>query len=241
MYREGTGVKAEPVKARDWFEKAANGGNVDAMVNLYEFYKKDGAYANDKLSRVWLEKAADAGDPRCMNDLAILLTSGKPRPEDLSRAKLLLEQSAETGLTSAMKNLGLMYTWGRFVSTDSEAGARWLERSAQNGLCSAILLEREPTHGKLHVFLADSRHLIEFYFTPTLFSVKNGVRLDGAVVGEKGIGGWQREFEFQIEGPKRSHPAKISFSLVGIGSNCWIKKNVVLEIDGTVIFSERQE
>jgi TPR repeat protein len=71
MYRKGWGVKQDDEQARHWYEKAAAGGNVTAMVDLGRIYERGLGVQQDTVrARQWYEKAAAAGNPAAAKDLA---------------------------------------------------------------------------------------------------------------------------------------------------------------------------
>ena len=105
--------------ARDWYEKEAQAGDADAMVDLGFMLQGSDAGA----AQGWYEKAAQAGQPVAMHNLAVLLKDSAPES-----ALRWYEKAAQAGHASAMYNLGMMLE-------DSDAGAAqgWYEKAAQTG------------------------------------------------------------------------------------------------------------
>ena len=63
LYDNGQGVAQDYVKAREWYEKAADKGDERAMTNLGLLYDNGQGVAQDYVkAREWYEKAADKGD-----------------------------------------------------------------------------------------------------------------------------------------------------------------------------------
>ena len=59
MYRDGQGVAQDYAKAREWWEKAAAQGDVDAQYNLgFMYYDGRGGVRNYAKAREWFEKVA---------------------------------------------------------------------------------------------------------------------------------------------------------------------------------------
>jgi TPR repeat protein len=59
----GCGVAQDYVKAREWYQRAADAGNIDAMINLGRLYLDGKGVPKDYgKAREWYQKAADA-DP----------------------------------------------------------------------------------------------------------------------------------------------------------------------------------
>jgi uncharacterized protein len=62
LYERGLGVAPDPVQARQWYEKAAAGGDTVAMNNLGALYEQGKGIAKDHAeARKWYEKASAAG------------------------------------------------------------------------------------------------------------------------------------------------------------------------------------
>jgi TPR repeat protein len=62
MYLNGQGGAQDLAQAREWFQKAANGGHANAMYQLGLLYYQGHGVAQDYAkASAWLEKAVDAG------------------------------------------------------------------------------------------------------------------------------------------------------------------------------------
>jgi len=63
LYGNGCGVAQDYAQAREWYQKAADAGNADAMNNLGWLYANGHGVAQDYAqAREWYQKAADAGN-----------------------------------------------------------------------------------------------------------------------------------------------------------------------------------
>jgi TPR repeat protein len=63
LYDDGHGVAQDSAKAREWYEKAADKGSVEAMFTLGLHYDYGYGVAQDYAkAHEWYEKAADKGD-----------------------------------------------------------------------------------------------------------------------------------------------------------------------------------
>jgi hypothetical protein len=75
-------------KARDWYEKAADGGNPDAMFKLGVIYQNGQGVALDYAkAREWYEKAADGGNADAMANLGWLYAHGQGVALDSAKAR----------------------------------------------------------------------------------------------------------------------------------------------------------
>ena len=70
LYEKGKGVTQNYVKAREWYDKAADKDNADAMVNLGWLYEQGRGVTQDYAkAREWYEKAAAKGDTNALTHL----------------------------------------------------------------------------------------------------------------------------------------------------------------------------
>ena len=78
MYRNGYGVEVDHEKSKDWYEKAANAGDVKAMQELGKIYMRgDLEGQNVAQAHEWFEKAMARGDIGAMEELGKIYASGK--------------------------------------------------------------------------------------------------------------------------------------------------------------------
>jgi TonB family protein len=87
LYKNGRGVSQDYVKAAEWFHKAADQGNSDAMSNIGWLYQYGlGVDKDSDVAAVWYRKAVALGNAQAQANLEHLL-SGAPSispPEILS-------------------------------------------------------------------------------------------------------------------------------------------------------------
>ena len=88
LYDNGQGVAQDYVKAREWYEKAADKGDAGAMSNLGALYDNGRGVAQDYAkAREWYEKAADKGDATpCATSAFSTPTVGASRRTTVRRA-----------------------------------------------------------------------------------------------------------------------------------------------------------
>ena len=104
LYMEGIGVRKNHSLGIQWYEKAAMGGDIRAMVNLSVAYYDSAEYAN---AGKWARMAADRGDPNGREALAIaLLVLGRGEESDAVYAEIMRKEggNAET-MDSIRKDL----------------------------------------------------------------------------------------------------------------------------------------
>ncbi|HHC1931709.1 TPA: tetratricopeptide repeat protein, partial [Klebsiella pneumoniae] len=81
---KGEPLEKNDVKARQWFERAANEGHVLAQYNLAVMYSEGlGGDRDLRKARHWADKAAGQGDPEATRLLSILNERGKQSPFEI--------------------------------------------------------------------------------------------------------------------------------------------------------------
>src|SRR6516225_9720144 len=91
---------------REWYEKAADKGHADAMVNLGALYANGQGVAQDYIqAREWYEKAADKGSADAMTALASLYEHGDGVTQDYANAREWYEKAAHKGSALAVSSL----------------------------------------------------------------------------------------------------------------------------------------
>jgi hypothetical protein len=98
LYHNGQGVAQDNAKAVEWYEKAADKGYTDAMVNLGMHYANDLGVARDYAkAREWYEKAAAKDNATAMVNLAVLYHNGQGVARNYAKARELARQSRRQG------------------------------------------------------------------------------------------------------------------------------------------------
>jgi len=122
MYYLGIGVEQDYVKAAEWYEKAANQGNVDAMTLLgSQYLTGTGTEENQMEVAKWLQKAADLGNTYAM----LWLGQMNYYANNMEKAVEWYQKAAEQGNIDAMNELANMYENGLGVDQDEEKAAEW--------------------------------------------------------------------------------------------------------------------
>lgn len=131
------GVTPDATKSFQWFEKAAEMGNVKAMVNLGITLNFRNQYNE---SHKWLEKAAETGDPTAMGILSIDYAYGHSLSMDETKALQLARESAQGGCPIGNWIQGAIYFYGNQVPRDKEKGLQFLTLAANQEEIHAIVL-----------------------------------------------------------------------------------------------------
>ena len=152
--------------AQNWFRKAANLGNTQAMRALSTLSQDNAPVAaaweskaaregdaeamrrraaslmdSDPVAAMgWLEKAAAKGDAKAAYAAAILQIENYDLPPNEAKAARLMRQAAEAGLPAGMADYGLLVYQGAGVARDLPASAQWFRKAAQAGDSEGMFL-----------------------------------------------------------------------------------------------------
>jgi len=148
IYSRGQfGLVPSPKKAARLFQRAADLGNVEAMLNVGVAHMNGSGVKLDKKKAVkYYRMAADRGMPNAQFALGMCYDNGNGVAQDYAEATRLYKLAAGKRLTDAEHNLGIMYNDGCGGARDAANAARCFERAAAKGHkeakhCLAILRE----------------------------------------------------------------------------------------------------
>ena len=137
FYEFGWGRPADPVKACQWFEQAAQANIPDAADALgrclAEGIHRDPDYAQ---AAHWYQKAADLGHHYSLCQLGALYIAGQGVDKDPARGLELCRQSADQGSVPAMLELVRLHREVDAVR-DDEAALKWLSTAASHNSIEA--------------------------------------------------------------------------------------------------------
>ena len=138
MYLDGQGVgEADPKKAFDFFQKAADQDNIRAQYSLgWMFYKGKGVKeADPKKAFDLLQKAADQDYAHAQCHLGLLYNEGKGvERADPEKAVHWYKKAANQGHALAQFSLGVMYNEGKGVElADPKEAVYWYKKAADQG------------------------------------------------------------------------------------------------------------
>ena len=99
-FMRGSGVNANPIRSRDYFQRAAELGEDRALVYLGELHGGNFDILTDyEIAAGWYRQAGEAGDAKALFKLGELHQREKLAASDPSRALALYEASAKGGYT----------------------------------------------------------------------------------------------------------------------------------------------
>jgi len=128
MHDNGLGVPKDSVAANEWYRKAAELGDPNAMHNLGLSYETGSGIEPDKRTAFsWFEKAAQLGHAISQRRVGFILYNGDGVPADPVTALDWYRKAAVQGDVESIANIGLAYRDGQGVQADSVEAYAWLD------------------------------------------------------------------------------------------------------------------
>ncbi|KAG5999609.1 hypothetical protein E4U54_001757 [Claviceps lovelessii] len=139
-HEEGGGTRKDPLKAMQWYKRAATLGDPPAMYKVGMILLKGllGQPRNPREAVDWLQRAAEKADkenPHSLHELGLLYESAQPS-DAIVRDELyafgLFQQAATLGYKFSQFRLGLAYELGQLgVDKDERQSIYWYSQAAQ--------------------------------------------------------------------------------------------------------------
>ncbi|KAK2591638.1 hypothetical protein QQS21_010680 [Conoideocrella luteorostrata] len=139
-HEDGGGTRKDPLKAMQWYKRAATLGDPPAMYKVGMILLKGllGQQRNPREAVGWLKRAAeraDAENPHALHELGLLYESAQPNDaiiRDERYALELFQQAANLGYKFSQFRLGLAYENGQLgVERDHRQSIYWYSQAAQ--------------------------------------------------------------------------------------------------------------
>lgn len=120
--------------AFDCFSKAAEAGNIDAIVSLgYMYFDGDGVDQDFAQAFTWYKKAAELEDSEAQLNLGCMYILGKGVKQDDAKALFWLQKSADAENSEAQNMLGSTY----FDEQNYAEALSWYRKAAEAGSADA--------------------------------------------------------------------------------------------------------
>jgi TPR repeat protein len=139
---EGGGTRKDPMKAIQWYKRAAALGDTPAMYKIGMILLKGllGQQRNPREAVGWLKRAAeraDAENPHALHELGLLFESAQPNDaivRDEPYALSLFQQAADLGYKFSQFRLGCAFEYGLMgCRIDPRLSIMWYSKAAQQG------------------------------------------------------------------------------------------------------------
>jgi TPR repeat protein len=132
------GSAADQLNVRDWFEQAADGGDLIAAFNFAICLAEGvGVERDEGKAMLWLRRAAE-GVPMAQYWYGRLLVEGRGLEADPTEARVWLMRAAEAGIVEAQVMLGEMMLNGRGGWRDPAGARDFFTRAAARGHAGAM-------------------------------------------------------------------------------------------------------
>ena len=137
IYQFGLPLLNIPVyyqQAAEWYEKAANKGNMHAQTSIgLLYYFGLGVPKNYTKSAEWYKKAAEQGDALATYNLAGCYRLGRGVEQNDEMAATYNQKAANMDMPEAQAELAGMYYLGTGVEQDYTMAVHWFKRAVANG------------------------------------------------------------------------------------------------------------
>ena len=137
IYQDGFPQLGIPVyyqQAAEWYERAANKGNMYAQTSLgILYYLGLGVPKNYTKAAEWYKKAAEQGDASAMYNLAGCYRLGRGVQQNDEMAAKYNQKAANMDMPEAQAELAGMYYRGTGVEQDYTMAVHWFKRAIANG------------------------------------------------------------------------------------------------------------
>ncbi|KAI6780060.1 Chitin synthase regulatory factor-like protein [Emericellopsis cladophorae] len=139
-HEEGGGTRKDPMKAVQWYKRAASLGDTPAMykVGMIQLKGLLGQPRNPREAVGWLKRAAERADsenPHALHELGLLYESARPNDtiiRDERYAASLFQQAADLGYKFSQFRLGQAYEYGSMgFPVDARMSIMWYSKAAQ--------------------------------------------------------------------------------------------------------------
>lgn len=131
LYYNGDGVEQNYVKAREWYEKAAAQGHIEAKSCLgVLYYYGYGVTKDYDKARQYREIAATYNDSSAQNSLGVLYYYGHGVTQNYVKAREWFEKAAIQNYKNAQYVLGIIYHNGYGVEKNYTKAREWYEKAA---------------------------------------------------------------------------------------------------------------
>lgn len=133
------GIERNVEQAVDYYQVAAEQGNVHAMENLGVLYSQGiGIPQNSSKAKELLEAAAEQGSVQALNGLGYMYLNGIGLAKNTTKALEYMNKAADLGHMESMTNLGVLYLNGDGVEPDYKLAFDYFDKAAESGHINAV-------------------------------------------------------------------------------------------------------
>lgn len=210
---------SDPQAALEWYSKAAEARNSDAMVNVGQMLAGGRGVAAPRLPEAaeWFSKAADLGNPKAKFLLAECFFYSKGVTRDPKRAVELLRSAADAGDPGAMNMLGDLSARGvpGVLAIDRSEAKELFERASAAGHADAQANLGALTMSGGPGFEPDQAKAVEIFRDGAENKAHPGCMYFLAVSYEEGLGGLEKSpalaKEWYVKAAAAGHPKALAW------------------------------
>ena len=119
-------------KAKDYFQMAADAGNIDGWRGLGTLYiNGEGVEMSTEKAMEYYQMAAERGDAKSMYNIALTYLDGQGVEKDTGRMIEYFEKSGDHGFAEAWTILGNIFQYGQEVEHDIGRAAEYYRKAAE--------------------------------------------------------------------------------------------------------------
>ena len=129
----------DKTEALDWFQRSADGGNVNAMYQISLMYRDGNGPNRDNTKHLeWLKKAAENGHAQSQLMLGNMYRDGIKVESDEFEAFRWYKMAAENNNPDAIYQVAVMYRDGKGIDENKDESNRWLKLYSEHNLFRQI-------------------------------------------------------------------------------------------------------
>ena len=138
-YKYGDGVGQDVTEAKNWYEKAAEQGVVEAQRNLGFYYIFGYEEGKEEKGLEYFLKAASQGDAEAQHTIGKFFKEGTIVSQNDKSAFYWYSKAADQGYANAQYELGESYYFGSGVEQNYEEAIKWFLKAAEQDQVDAQL------------------------------------------------------------------------------------------------------
>jgi TPR repeat protein len=133
MYEHGHGIEQNTIKARYWYQQAADQDDDWGQLHLGLLFKTGKNVDKDLEQAVmWISQSAAKGNPDALTMLGEMYEQGEGVEQSFDEAAMLYRKAAKQRHAVAPYKLGLMYEQGHGFTIDIKMAMRWYYQAASH-------------------------------------------------------------------------------------------------------------
>lgn len=136
-YYENSGVSRDPIKALEWYQKAAEMGNVEGMIRCAQLNLTELREPNYDEAYSWYTKAASSGSVAAMCALGQMYEVGGFGKIDYASAAEWFIRAAYYDDAESMWHLGRFFEYGLGVREDDERALKLYKEASESNLSAS--------------------------------------------------------------------------------------------------------